>query len=38
MVAAWDAYIKNIVTDFFAVTTDTANPKYNAVHTAQTVG
>src|SRR5688572_8201725 len=31
-VAAWDAYIKNIVGDFFGIITDTANPKYNVVH------
>jgi len=33
-VAAWDAYVKNLLNDFFAITTNTFDPKYHAMHTS----
>ncbi len=32
-VAAWEAYIENLVRDFFSVTADPLNTKFHAVHT-----
>ena len=32
-VAAWNAYISSLVRDFYDVTGDPLNPKYNAIHT-----
>ena len=32
-VAAWNAYIDNLVRDFYDVITDSANPKFDAIHT-----
>ena len=32
-VAAWNAYIDNLVRDFYDVIADSANPKFDAIHT-----
>lgn len=32
-VAAWNAYIDNLVRNFYDVITDSANPKFDAIHT-----
>ena len=32
-VAAWNAYIDNLVCDFYDVIADSANPKFDAIHT-----
>lgn len=32
-VAAWDAYINNIINEFFSVTTKAIQPDYHAIHT-----